>query len=236
MALLKQFKTAFGSIRVTRDRDGTLAYFQNGCFHSQANARGVSVCAYVHVIYQLICQKKLRKVLIIGCGGGTLATMLSRVGIQVTIVDINPVAFTIARDYFRMPDSVICVVQNGLTFVKKTKQRFDAVIIDVFDRDNNVQKGFTTKAFLASAKKTLRRSGILIMNVITKNARDHRADAIAKRVDAAGMKANIYEWSKEKDSNTIIVGGLVRGVLLPSGREPTFVKKELKTVLIRKPK
>jgi len=89
VALLKQFETDYGIIRVTRERDGTLAYFQDGSFHSQATSKGVSVCAYVHVIHEIIRQRHARNILIIGCAGGTLATMLSRGHCKVTVVDIN---------------------------------------------------------------------------------------------------------------------------------------------------
>ena len=37
----------------------------------------------------------------IGCGGGTLRTMLTRAGQQVSIVEINPVSFTLAKRYFQ---------------------------------------------------------------------------------------------------------------------------------------
>ena len=33
----------------------------------------------------------------IGCGGGSLATMLDKTGVRVTIVDINPTAFFTAQ-------------------------------------------------------------------------------------------------------------------------------------------
>jgi 2-polyprenyl-3-methyl-5-hydroxy-6-metoxy-1,4-benzoquinol methylase len=33
----------------------------------------------------------------IGCGGGTLATMLLSAGVRVTVVDINSLSFSIAR-------------------------------------------------------------------------------------------------------------------------------------------
>jgi spermidine synthase len=232
MALLKQLNTPYGKIRITRDRDGTMAYFQNGCFHSQADSRGVSVCAYVHLIYQLLCQKKARYVLIVGCGGGTLATMLVRAHIQVTIVDINPAAFTIARDYFKMPNEVICVEHNGLTYLRTTQQRFDAVVIDVFDNNNTIPDGFTTKKFLASVKKKLKRGGVLAMNVIIKNAKDVQAGNIAKNIIAAGMNAATYTWSTEKDSNTIIVGGSMKGVNIRSGKFSKSIKQEFKTLCV----
>ncbi|MBY0428958.1 MAG: fused MFS/spermidine synthase [Alphaproteobacteria bacterium] len=235
MTLLKKFKTPFGSIRVTRDADGTLAYYQNGCFHSQATARGVSVCAYVHVAYQIICQNNAKKVLIIGCGGGTLATMLSRLGVHVTVVDINPVAFEIAQEFFQMPDDVVCIQRNGLTFVRKTAQRFDAVVIDVFGAHNNVPHGFTTTGFLGCVKHMLRRGGVLLMNVINKEIKDQRADAIAKNVGAAGMSPSLYEWAKERHHNVIVVGGSVKRVSIPSGKMPVSIRKELKKLVHRKP-
>ncbi len=233
MTLLKQINTPFGTIRITREADGTLCYYQNGCFHSQATRGGVSVCAYVHVITEIIRQKKSKNVLIIGCGGGTLATMISRLGARVTVVDINPVAFDIARDYFKMPKSVECVKHNGLTFVRKTPKRFDAIVIDVFDSDNNVPEGFTKKGFLAACRKILRRGGLLILNVITPNDKDRRADYIAAQMKGAAMAPTLYDWPGEKDRNTLVVGGSVARIKIPSGQEPRWMKPDLKGVIRR---
>lgn len=235
MPLLKQFKTPFGTVRITKARDGTLAYYQNGCFHSQANKRGVSVCAYVHVIHEIIRQKKSRKILIIGCGGGTTATMLSRLGCDVTVVDINPAAFTIAREYFQMPARVNCIEKNGLTFVRTTKQKFDAVIFDVFGADNVVPKGFTTKGFFGAAIKILRPLGMLIMNTMTHDDKDVRADAVAMNMQAAGINVTMVDWPGEKDRNTLIIGGSLRRVAIPSGREPAWIRHDLKGLIHRKP-
>lgn len=235
MALLKQFKTPFGIIRILRNQDGTLEYYQNGCFHSQATAKGVSICAYVHIIYQIILQKKGRKVLSIGCGGGTLPTMLSRKGCDVTVVDINPAAFTIARDYFSMPDTVKCVEHDGIAFIRMAKQTYDAVVIDVFDNANKVPRAFTTKGFLAAANKKLKRGGVLIMNVMTKDDADKSAYRVAKNMHAAGMKVSIYDWPTEHDRNTIVVGGSLAAVTIPSGNEPSFVKDDFKGLVRVKP-
>ncbi len=235
MALLKQFKTPFGIIRVLRNSDGTVEYYQNGCFHSQSTPRGVSVVAYVHLVYQIIMQKKARKILSVGCGGGTLGTMLTRKGCKVTVVDINPAAFSIARDYFCMPESIKCVEDDGIRYIKTTKHSYDAVVIDVFDSHNNVPRGFTTKEFLGAAKKILKRGGVLIINVITKNNADKGAMRVAKNMPAAGMDISIYDWPGEKDRNTIVVGGDVTGVTIPSGSEPSFIKKDMKGLVCIKP-
>lgn len=231
MALVRQFKTPFGTIRITRSGDGTLAYVQNGCFHSQVNKKGVSICAYTHVMSEIIRQKKARSVLIIGCGGGSVATQLARQKIKVQVVDINPAAFTIARDYFGMPTQVECSVSDGLLFVRKTSTRFDAVVIDVFDSHNNVPTAFTTKAFLGNVRNILKRGGAVIMNVMAKTARDRNAQRIAANMKRAGLPAHICEWSEEPDRNIIIVGGTLDSrlgrVRIPSGKEPDFIQEEL---------
>lgn len=231
MPLLKQFKTPFGTIRIIQNRDGTRAYYQNGSFHSQANKRGVSICAYAHVVSEIARQKKARKVLVIGCGGGTLPTMLRHLGAAVTVVDINEAAFTIARDYFRMPKDVMCVTQDGLLYVRTTKARYDAVVIDVFGAENKVPAGFTAKAFFADAGKILKRNGVVIMNVMAKDHKDRQAQRIAKNLKASGLAPTIYDWSAEDDRNIIIAGGPVNNVAIPSGKEPAFIRKELKALL-----
>ena len=50
----------------------------------------MSLAAYVHAIYALLAQSQAQQILMIGCGGGTLGTMLAAAARQVTIVDINP--------------------------------------------------------------------------------------------------------------------------------------------------
>ncbi|MDX1921748.1 MAG: fused MFS/spermidine synthase [Alphaproteobacteria bacterium] len=238
MALLKQFKTPFGIIRISRSKDGTLSYYQSGCFHSQSTPRGISVCAYVHVMQQIILQTRVqlkapKRVLIIGCGGGTLATMLMRRGCKVTVVDINPVAFTIARDYFYMPAEVMCVAENGLTYIRTTRQRFDAVVVDVFDSMNNVPTGFRAKKFFAAAKAVLSSGGVFIMNVITKNDADKCAKRISTNAAIADMDISIYDWPGHKDRNTLIVGGSLNGIAVPDGSEPSYVKADMKGLVCK---
>ena len=68
----------------------------------------------------------------IGCGGGTLATMLSRRGVAVTLVDIDPLSFEIARRYFHMPAAVECHAQDGADFLRRRSERYDAIVLDAF--------------------------------------------------------------------------------------------------------
>lgn len=134
MMLLEALDTEFGHIKIVKNpSDGRITYYQNMCFHSQATAEGVSTCAYVHVMFEVLRHASPRRVLALGCAGGTLATMLSRLGCEVTMVDINPHAFVFAKRYFQLPDSVECVAEDGRQFIARTQQVYDAIAIDVFD-------------------------------------------------------------------------------------------------------
>ncbi len=233
MPTLRQIKTPFGTIRITRSADGGMAYYQNGCFHSQANKNGVSVCAYIHVIYELVLQSLARDVLIIGCAGGTLATMLRRMKCKVTVVDINEAAFTIARDYFQLPKDVHCVTQDGIVYLRTAQKKYDAVVIDVFDSDNTVPPDFTTTALFQSIRQVLSPEGIMVMNFITKDDDDKRAEAVAGEALSAGMPIRLFDWPGETDRNTLILGGGPATLQIPSGREPEDVENDMKGLVCR---
>jgi len=237
LALLKRIPTDYGTISITRSaHDGSMAYYQNGCFHSQATRQGISICAYVHVIHELIRQARARRILIIGCAGGTLATMLRRLHCHVTVVDINPMAFVIARRYFRLPEAVRCVRRDGIGYLRLTRKTYDAVVIDVFGSDNTVPRPFTTDAFFRRVGAVLSSSGLIIMNVITADDTDKRADTIARQAESTGMPITLFDWPRHKDRNTVIVGGDIRRAAIPSGHEPAWMRADFKGLVRRKPR
>jgi spermidine synthase len=236
VALLKQFKTDFGDIRITRCKsDGTTAYYQNGCFHSQANRRGTSICAYVHVLHELIRQSHARDVLIVGCAGGTLATMLRRLHARVTVVDINPMSFVIARRFFHLPETVRCVRQDGIAHIRSTRKRYDAVVIDVFGSDNTVPKNFRSSSFFESVQDVLAPSGIMLMNVIARDDEDFRADQIALNAQKAGFAVELFDWPGETDRNVLLSAGNLGRAQIPSGHEPGWIRKDLEGIVRRRP-
>lgn len=233
MPLLKQFQTQFGTIRITRSKiDGSLSYYQNGCFHSQTKKNGVSVCVYIHAIHEIIRQAKAKRVLMIGCGGGSLATMLHRLGCEVTVVDINPAAFPIARDYFKMPKAIETICCDGIKFVADTLRQFDAVIIDVFGSNNTVPRDFTTRSFFDDVNALLSNKGVMVMNVITKDDDDRRAARIAKSVQNVVGKTLLVDWPGEIDRNSLIVAGMKVALRLPSGFEPDWIADDMEGLRI----
>lgn len=237
MALLKKYQTDYGTISITQSRhDGSLTYYQNGCYHSQSTRQGLSLCAYVHLIQEIIRQVRARRVLVIGCAGGTLATMLRRLHCRVTAVDINPLAFMIARKHFQLPDDVRCVRRDGITYLRNTPKKYDAVVVDVFGTANQVPRAFTTHRFFNMVHAALSAKGVMIMNVMTADDHDMRADTIAQNAQSQHMPITLFDWPRQKDRNTILVGGSIGHIRIPSGHEPPWMEQDFKGIIRRPPR
>ncbi len=237
MILLEELDTEFGSIRIVKSKeDGRFTYYQDGCAHSEADIEGTSTCAYVHVMYSIIRQSEAKRVLMIGCAGGTLATMLHRLGCQVTVVDINPHAFMLAKKYFNMPEEIHCIEEDGWSHLVNITEPYDAIAVDAFNNDGTVAGQFTIEDFFHTARKTLEHSGIIVMNVIVKHDFDMLADRIALNMESAGMSSVLFDWARSSDRNIIIAGGEgVEHMQINSDRKPAFIKHELQRIIRRKP-
>jgi len=79
MITLTKASTAFGEITIVQSRtNGSHIYWQGGWLQGEADCNGVSLAAYVHAMFGLLAQIPVHEMLTIGCGGGTLGTMLAK--------------------------------------------------------------------------------------------------------------------------------------------------------------
>ncbi len=205
---IRKFHSRFGVIRLRYDkRERTLTYLQKGGYQSSADGNGTSVETYVHALYGLALQHPGRRVLIIGCGGGTLATMLARAGRRVSVVDIDPLSFRLAKRYFQLPASVVCHLLDGLTFLQKTRRRYDVLILDAFVGEN-IPAHMRGPAFFAAALRRLRPRGMILVNVCVDNKADRTADRIAAEFKGARRTTRILDMAGQ-ERNTIVMAGNV---------------------------
>lgn len=210
-----QHASKHGAIRLLYKKDtGTLTYLQKGGYQSAVDRNGISLDAYIHTIYGLLLQKPAKSVLMIGCGGGTLGRMLHTAGKRVTIVDIDKTSFKLARDHFGLPAAIACHVGDGLAFMQKTRKRFDAVIIDAFIGEK-IPKHMTGDAFCRAARRCLRPSGGLFMNVCLEDKSDLTADQLAYRLKDHGWQVRLHD-QRGTARNAVVAAGNVKGLRKPS--------------------
>jgi spermidine synthase len=204
----------YGVIKLRfRKRSRTLTYEQKGGNQSTADCNGVSLDAHIHALYGLTLQRPGKRVLMIGCGGGTLGTMLARAGKRVSIVEIDPVSFRLAKLYFGLPRDIVCHVGDGLAFMQTTRRRYDVLIIDAFSGEN-IPEHMKGAAFFKAAGRCLRKDGVALANVCLHRKSDPAADRIAAGFKEMGWPVRLLD-SPGGERNAIVLAGKVRNLRRP---------------------
>lgn len=220
MIRIEDCDTPFGAITIFQAKaTGAFIYNQGGCCQSEADSTGVSLASYIHAIFGLITQTRAKTILLIGCGGGTLGTMLARRGCAVTIVDVNPAAFPLARQYFDLPESVDCRVADGREFLLSDNRVYDAIVLDAYQGDR-IPAHLRSRNFFRLTHSHLTRSGALFANVHVANDFDEAPDSIAD------CMANVWPDTRLLDSlgwgnrNAILMAGNVSHL-----KEPVLLER-----------
>ena len=238
MITLNTLESEFGTITVFQKiSTSTITYEQGGCSQSEADGNGISLASYIHAIFGLILQTKARKILLIGCAGGTLATMLAKASCKVTIIDVNPASFILAKQYFALPDSVECRIADGKSFLASDPGTYDAIVLDAFHGDH-IPAHLKSLRFYHLVADRLSRRGAVFANVHVKNDSDSHVDRIAE-----GM-ANVFPEVRLLDSqgfdgrNAIVMAGAVSrlqapGMIVPPAADCEEIKAELATMKFR---
>ena len=235
----RTYASKIGAVKIKHDpRTGTLTYVQRGGHQTAIDRNGVSLDTYIHAIYGLICQSPARRVLMIGCGGGALATMLSRAGRTVEIVDIDKISFTIARNEFQLRSEIPCHVADGLAYLQRTRKRFDAVVVDAFIGEK-IPKHLLSDAFCGAVRRVLTADGLMCMNFCLGSRDDLIADNMAARLERNRWRVRILDRVRAPERNAIVVSGAITGlrcprVLAPPCTSAWLVKYEVEAMRFRR--
>ena len=162
--MLGRYQGRNGAIEIVEcSADGTRIYFEEGVRQSQAPPDGESVFSYVKLMDELL--QHATNILVLGCGGGNLATRLARLGKTLTIVDNNPVSFLIAQRYFALPDGLPLMVSDFRKFILDDDLLYDGIAIDVGGPDFRFDEEFDAETCDA-IRARLTPSGRIVMNVL----------------------------------------------------------------------
>ncbi len=209
MTQVEEIKTAFSTINIFHNpATGVTIYEVGGCHQSSADSEGTSLASYIHAIFSLLTQAKARNILIIGCGGGTLGTMLVRARRKTTIVDVDPASFTIARRYFGLPASIVCHVADGEAFLRGETQTYDAIVLDAFHGEN-IPTHLQTPEFFSLVQKRLTPMGAVFANIRVGHDFDKGPDLVAKNMRTAWTDVRVLDAEGVCGRNAIVMAGKV---------------------------
>jgi spermidine synthase len=204
-----------GHYIIRDDTTGKVSYWQGEYHQSAADRNGVSTADYIHAMYFFLMQAQARDVLMIGCGGGTLATMLARSQVQVTVVDLHRFSFDIARKYFHLPEAVTCHVADGIQYLKTSRHCHDAIVLDAFG-EGGMPAAFMQPSFFKLARSRLNpRNSLFLMNVIVDDDDDRTPDNLVRTLHAQWHKARLLDTDGWVDRNAVIVAGAVTELKKP---------------------
>jgi spermidine synthase len=103
--------------------------------------------------------------LVIGLAGGVLPGMLSRAGLRLDVVEIDPRMLALAIRYFDYrPGSGRIVVADGRVFLRGTQEKYDAIVLDAFLADTVPFHLLTRESFVLVARR-LRQEGVFLLNI-----------------------------------------------------------------------
>ena len=216
MIRIAEYKSRFGVITILQARrTGSLIYMEGGFIQSEADGDSVSLASYIHAIYGLLYQADSQKILMIGCGGGTLATMLSKHGRDVTVVDVNPQSFLLARKYFGLPSVVTCRVADGCEFLLSESRIYDAIVLDAFAGDR-IPAHVQSSTFFRLARTRVNRRGCIFVNVHAMHDLDNAPNLMSIKVAEAWRNVRVLDGQGRRGRNAIVMAGAVLCLDVPA--------------------
>ena len=160
--------------------------------------------------------KENPKVLVLGNGTGTYATMMKEhlhCDCDITAVEIDQKIIDISYKYFQMSEDVNVVCDDGRNFIARDKGTYDIILVDAY---SSISAPFhmTTTEFFTLVKNHLSEDGIMMMNVNMYSSKPGSVN-FAMCDTAYGVFENLYAYydgetsgmevfaSKNKDTNLI---------------------------------
>lgn len=160
--------------------------------------------------------KENPKVLVLGNGTGTYATMMKEYlhcDCDITAVEIDQKIIDISYKYFHMSEDVNVVCDDGRNFIARDKETYDIILVDAY---SSISAPFhmTTTEFFTLVKDHLSEDGIMMMNVNMYSSKPGSVN-FAMCDTAYGVFENLYAYydgevsgmevfaSKNKDTNLI---------------------------------
>jgi SAM-dependent methyltransferase len=190
-----------GRITICEDKNtGERFYYERGILQAHATPQGISMLSYIHLMNGLLSEAKT--VLLLGCGSGSLATMLQRQGKQVTLVDDNNLSFEIAHLFFGLPAGVATVVADCVEYLLDEGDSFDAVGIDIGGPFVEFEERIDAR-LCQSIGARLNREGRVVMNMVSGNL-DTGPDRILTLLTSQNLTGWVYEQPNKAERNAIL--------------------------------
>lgn len=128
--------------------------------------------AYYYKLYNFFNDSSsLKHALVLGAGAGTLAKEIhgEYPGAVVDVVDIEPMLFDLAREYFMVPEdeNIREHVADGRQFLRTSEQQYDLIFGDIFSSLYSIPFQVMTEEYCALLYNRLTDGGVYVGNYLS---------------------------------------------------------------------
>jgi len=125
---------------------------------------------YNQRLFELVTNLLPARVLLIGGSVCTLPMALLRVlpNIRIDVVEPDAELFELARQYFDLPqdERLQCFATDGRSYLRQVSERYDMILVDVYD-GVNIPHDMRTLQAIHALKAHLHSGGIVAQNIIS---------------------------------------------------------------------
>ena len=146
-----------------------------------------------------------KRVLLLGLGGGTSAEIFRSLypEARVTGVELDEEIVRAGKQYLRNKlDSVDVVIEDARTFIAKTNERWDVIVLDAFQFPY-IPFQLTTQEFFEQVARCLSSGGVLMVNAGRYG--EHRGVVHALSRTLRAIFPNVLAADARNPSNTLII-------------------------------
>ena len=188
MIHLHRTKTSRGEVAVTLDRaTGVVSYRKGGVVQTLVDGKGHNLSPFVTKAVKLLTQGGVRRVLVLGHGGGAASSLLHKRGLDVVSVDCDACTEGLGRLFFRAPPSLSVVVADAADYVDKaTPASFDAVLVD-FQDAAATPADYLSGSFWTSIVTVLRPPAVIVTHITSALHLGPDWPVFRRALDSAGI-------------------------------------------------
>ena len=140
--------------------------------------------------------KSFEKILILGVAGGSVIETLKKevkCKGQITGVEIDATVVEIANKYFGLNQykNVEIIIEDAFEFVLKTKEKYDLIIIDIF-QDTKMPNFLFEDFFINRINVLLNVNGFILFNTMVLEYNDRRRNAVYKSKFNSDYSVRLY--------------------------------------------
>lgn len=162
-------------------------YMLDGRVESQLTPDGIALTEYTYVLEKLATaySQPNPDVLVLGLAAGVVPRAFKRDGARVAVVDINPDSLKAATEYFNFdPEGIELNWEDARTFARHCQNRFDTIVIDLF-QGGTIPDHLLTVEFFRDLAICVRPRGSIVMNAVIDRRNDNAHRRLLATINGA---------------------------------------------------